>query len=572
MRVSLVIAAHNEEENIPRLLNKLIPVLVKYPETSDYEIIIIDDNSNDRTPEIVDSAASGNPRIKVIHLREQAGFGTAMKTGLSVCSGEILIPLKSDLSDHPDDIIKLVRKIEEGNDIAYGSREVTWSSVYPHSFKKIIANRLFNNVVRFLTGIPHRDITNSFKAYRREVIESIGVDSFESRGFDLTLELPLKAYIEGFQSADVQLPWNYPDLTEEKFKPAHNATLYGKRLLKIFYGGILVAVKDLFRSVWKGSWIGIVLGLLLGILILFTLFSFFGVSELIILLSHLSLGWFLVSCLAIICSFLLRTWRWGVILRSSGFPQPPGILFKCISFSSLLNYLLPFRIGDIARAVALKTTQNAPLGMTLSTIVVERIYDLTILSLLLLLSGFLISVSYDFTLLIISTVGLAILLIIILLFIYRFESLIVRLFRRNTASIQESISILKQGLREMVQHKPSVVFCLLLSIPIWITEIASIYFVALAIGEPIEFLSATVAGIAAFIAQSLPLTPAGIGIHEASITAILILFDVPAQIGLSIALVDHAARALVIYVFGAISTIHIAFASRGYFKRMKLQG
>ena len=63
-------------------------------------------------------------------------------------------------------------------------------------------------------------------------------------------------------------------------------------------------------------------------------------------------------------------------MRSAGYVFPRDILFKCIMFGWLLNYLIPARVGDVARGAALKTTEDAPLGMTLSTIVVERIYDM----------------------------------------------------------------------------------------------------------------------------------------------------------------------------------------------------
>lgn len=69
----------------------------------------------------------------------------------------------------------------------------------------MIANRTFNNVVRLLFGIKHKDITNAFKAYRKKVLESI---SIEANGFDLTVEVPLKAHIMGFTSAEVPVGWH----------------------------------------------------------------------------------------------------------------------------------------------------------------------------------------------------------------------------------------------------------------------------------------------------------------------------------------------------------------------------
>jgi uncharacterized membrane protein YbhN (UPF0104 family) len=127
--------------------------------------------------------------------------------------------------------------------------------------------------------------------------------------------------------------------------------------------------------------------------------------------------------------------------------------------------------------------------------------------------------------------------------------------------------MLKQGLSNMSEEKPPIGLCFILSYPIGLLEIGSIYFAALAIHQPIQYIFAVIAGISEFIAQSLPLTLAGFGIHETTITGKLLIFGVVAQTGLSIALVDHAACAIVIFVFGIPSTIHIAFASRWYFRK-----
>jgi uncharacterized protein (TIRG00374 family) len=569
MKVSLVIPAHNEEDNIIPLINELVPSLEKHPETCDYEIILVNDNSADRTPEIIDELVLHNPRIRAVHRAGQPGFGNAIKAGLTDSTGDIIIPVMGDLSDDPEDIPKLVKKIDEGYDVAYGSRFIEGGSLYNYPPQKMLANRAFNNLTRLLFGIPHRDVTNAFKAYRREVIESIGVEHLESSGFDLTLEIPIKAYIDGYRSIEVPVHWYNREAGEAKLKLSRNASVYGKRLLKLFFIGNVVSFKDLFKSVLKGSWIGVLLGLFLGIIILAGLFAFFGFSDSINLIRQINPVWLLCSCLAILLSFVIRTWRWSVILRSSGFTQPADILFKCIMFSWLLNYILPLRIGDIARAIALKTTRNAPFGMTLSTIIVERVYDLLALAILLVISGCLIATQHDFTVLVILAILLAVLLTGALMLVYRYDRLIVRIFGKRIPSLQGSITTLKAGLANMADDKPAIVLCFILSFPVWLLEIGSVYFAALAVRQPIQYIYATLSGIAAFIAQSLPLTPAGIGIHEASITAILMIFNIPAQIGLSIALTDHAARALVIFVFGIPATIHIGFASRGYFRKLK---
>ncbi len=105
----------------------------------------------------------------------------------------------------------------------------------------------------------------------------------------------------------------------------------------------------------------------------------------------------------------------------------------------------------------------------------------------------------------------------------------------------------------------------MLSVPVWFFEITCLFYAARAVHFQLGFALATLAGISAFVAQSLPTTPAGIGVHEGSIAGVLMFFGIKTSIGTSIALVDHFARALVTYVVGSISAVHIGLNSREYF-------
>jgi glycosyltransferase involved in cell wall biosynthesis len=114
--ISIIIPAHNEVDNLPRLLDELLPVLDKYEETKDYELIIVNDNSTDQTEALINELCIKNPKIKPIHRHTSPGFGNAVKEGLRNATGEIVIPVMGDLSDDSEDIPKLVRKIKEGCD------------------------------------------------------------------------------------------------------------------------------------------------------------------------------------------------------------------------------------------------------------------------------------------------------------------------------------------------------------------------------------------------------------------------------------------------------------------------
>lgn len=563
--VSCIVPARNEEGNIANVIDALSPVLISSPLIRDYEIIVVNDNSTDSTGLMIDAIAQKDSHIRPFHRTTSPGFGNAIKTGITEAKGDIVIPFMGDLSDNPHDIPRLVERIDEGYDVAYGSRFIDGGVLNGYPGTKLIANRAFNNLVRFSFGIPHLDITNAFKAYRKGVLDEIGVNNLESSGFDLTVEIPIKAHILGFRSSEVPVRWYDRTAGDAKLKLSRNGSIYGKRFLSLFFHGNLVALKDLFKFFVKGSWLGIIIALLLGILILVFLFTLTGFSTIFSLLENISWYWILLSCMAILFSFVMRTWRWSVLLRSAGYVFPRDILFKCLMFGWFLNYLIPARLGDIARAVALKTTSDAPFGMTLSTIVIERIFDMVTLVLFLGI-GSMFFYNSSFVYIEIGAFFIIAGLFFALLIIYKYDETIIRLFEHHIPSIRQSLVLLKEGLFNISKNPEAMVLCFLLSLPVWLLEIASIYFAARSVGYDLPFVFATTAGVVAFIAQTLPLTPAGLGIHEASITSVLMLFSVPSAMGMSIALIDHFARGLVIYVFGLIATIHIAFASRGFFR------
>lgn len=569
MKVSIVIPARNEEGNLEALINELVPALEKYEETQDYEMVIVNDNSTDATPAIIEEFAGRNTRVKPVHRHSTPGFGNALREGFRYANGEVIVPLMGDLSDDPKDIPKLVRKIEEGYDIAYGSRFIEGGATEGYPKAKMIANRAFNNAVRLLFGIKHKDITNAFKAYRKRVLDSIGIDNLEASGFDLTVEIPLKAHIMGFTSAEVPVTWHGRELGEAKLKLSENATKYGKRLLRLFVVGNIISIKDLIGAVVSGSKLKLLGALLFGILMLIGIFSFSGYTQIYAIIKNASLYYIFFGFLALATAFILRTWRWSVLLRTSGYVVPRDILFKSLMFGFLLNYFIPARAGDIARSAALKTTEKTPMGISLSTIVIERAMDMFTLALMLGVGTMLMSGSN--TMLIVATFALiiAFLLVLMLIFAYKYDKFISGKLGKRFPAIQGFMIVMKEGIYRIYDNPSALILSTAISVPIWLFEISGLYIAAMAIGYKIQFSLAAVAGITSFLTQAIPLTPAGIGIYEGTMAGVFALFGIPLAIGISLALVDHFVRAAVTLIFGTISTIHLGFASRAYFADMR---
>ncbi|MDD5474122.1 MAG: flippase-like domain-containing protein [Candidatus Methanoperedens sp.] len=567
--ISIVVPVHNEEENIPKLLDELLPVLDGNEETQDYEIVIVNDNSTDRTPELIEKLAVLNARIKPVHRRSAPGFGNAIKEGFRNAKGDIIVPVMGDLSDDPKDIVKLIRKIEEGYDIAYGSRFTEGGGTDGYPPVKMIANRFFNNMVRLLFGIKHKDITNAFKAYRKDVLERIGIDNLEANGFDLTVEIPLKAHILGFTSAEVPVTWYGRKRGVAKLKLSENAAKYGKRLLNLFIVGNIISLRDLLGSAVSGSKLKLIAALMFGILVLIGIFSYSGYTQVYDTIKNASLYYVFLGFFVVSMAFFMRTWRWSVLLRTSGYVAQRDTLFKSLMFGFLINFLIPARAGDIARGAALKATEKIPMGASLATIVVERAMDMLTLALLLSAGAMLVSKTGTMFLVAIVAMAVAFLLVLMLILIYRYDSIISRKLGKRFPEISGFMNTMKEGLYKIYSNPSALVLSIAISIPVWLLEISGVYMAALAIGYEIPYSLAAVAGITSFLGQTIPITPGGIGVYEGTMAGVFVLFGTPLSTGISLALVDHFVRASVTLIFGTISTIHLGFASRGYFADMR---
>jgi glycosyltransferase involved in cell wall biosynthesis len=206
MKTSIIIPAYNEEDIIKKTVRDVDRVMrgKKY----DYEILVVNDNSDDNTLRILRELAKSNKRLKIADKKSNiagpSGLGSAIRFGFKKSSGDLLIPFMGDLSDDPRDIPKFIEKINEGYDVICGSRFIGNVSIENYPTIKLICNRIYNKAFATFFGLHISDISNAFKAYRRAVINSIKP---ESRGFEITSEIVLKAHIKRFEIGEVPVSW-----------------------------------------------------------------------------------------------------------------------------------------------------------------------------------------------------------------------------------------------------------------------------------------------------------------------------------------------------------------------------
>jgi dolichol-phosphate mannosyltransferase len=201
--LSVVIPAHNEEGSIRATLEGIAHVLDR--EDVDYEVVVVDDASTDRTVDVVAAVADRNPRVRCVTSPFPTGFGYAVRAGLEQYRGDAVAITMADGSDSPEDLIAYHRTLVAGFDCAFGSRFVSGSRVHDYPRLKLVLNRLVNQGIKLAFGHGYNDTTNAFKAYRREVVDAI--QPLISPHFNLTVEMPLKAIVRGASYAIVPISW-----------------------------------------------------------------------------------------------------------------------------------------------------------------------------------------------------------------------------------------------------------------------------------------------------------------------------------------------------------------------------
>ncbi|UTI65056.1 glycosyltransferase family 2 protein [Paraconexibacter antarcticus] len=212
MKLSVVIPAHNEVDSIGATVSSTVRTLDGAG--VDFELIVVDDASADGTAGAVAAAADGDKRVRCVRSHHPGGFGFAVRAGLEQFTGDAVAIMMADGSDDPADLLGYLAVLEDGYDCAFGSRFVTGASVHDYPRFKLFANRVVNTGIRALFRHGYNDTTNAFKAYRREVIET--VQPLLSNHFNLTVELPLKAVVRGHSYRVVPISWRNRRAGESK--------------------------------------------------------------------------------------------------------------------------------------------------------------------------------------------------------------------------------------------------------------------------------------------------------------------------------------------------------------------
>lgn len=167
--ISIVVPLFNEEENVAPLCAALDRELAGWPRR--WEALLVDDGSRDRTLERLVDEARRDPRLRVLSLRRNAGQTLALAAGFCRARGQIVVSMDGDLQNDPQDIPRLVERIEAGADVVCGwrrDRQDAWLS-------RKLPSRIANRCIAWLTGVPVHDNGCTLKAFRAEVIRTLNL-------------------------------------------------------------------------------------------------------------------------------------------------------------------------------------------------------------------------------------------------------------------------------------------------------------------------------------------------------------------------------------------------------------
>jgi dolichol-phosphate mannosyltransferase len=212
-RILVVIPTYNEAENISRI----IPAVLNSFDKAD--ILVVDDDSPDGTPEIVQKEFDKNPRVNLIVRKgKKKGLGRAYVDGFKWAIEKgygYVLEMDADFSHDPAEIPNFYKYLQE-YDVVVGSRYINGIRVLNWDLKRLIISQLGTLYARIVTGLKLTDMTGGFNGYRIEVLKAIDLDKIDSNGYAFQIELKFRAYVKGFKIKEIPIVFRERELGYSK--------------------------------------------------------------------------------------------------------------------------------------------------------------------------------------------------------------------------------------------------------------------------------------------------------------------------------------------------------------------
>jgi glycosyltransferase involved in cell wall biosynthesis len=256
-KISVLIPLYNERENIPLLFEKAYLVLNRL--NKDYEVVAVNDGSNDGSEEELNKIAKKYPNLKIVHFRKNYGQTSALSAAVALSNGDILIPMDADLQNDPEDIPKLIDKIEEGYDCVSGWRKKRKDNFLTRRLPSIVANK----IISIVSGVKLHDYGCTLKAYKREVLDEIELIG-EMHRF-----IPILASWKGAKVTEIEVSHHPRKMGKSKYGLSRTFKVVLDLMTLKFLGSFLTKPIHAFG----GSGLGLIF--ISGLIFLFTLYQKF---------------------------------------------------------------------------------------------------------------------------------------------------------------------------------------------------------------------------------------------------------------------------------------------------------
>lgn len=233
-KYSVLLPTYNERENLPLIITLLFEMATK--SGIDLEVVIVDDNSPDKTSEVAVRLQKIYPNKITLHQRPgKLGLGSAYIEGLQFCKGNFVILMDADLSHHPKFIEQFIKKQQETNcDIVTGTRyKYGHGGVYGWDFRRKLTSRVANFLAKTLLGNNCSDLTGSFRLYKKNVLEKV-IKDIVSKGYAFQMEIVIRAVQYGYSIEEVPIIFVDRIYGESKLG-TNEIVIYLKGVWKLFW-------------------------------------------------------------------------------------------------------------------------------------------------------------------------------------------------------------------------------------------------------------------------------------------------------------------------------------------------
>jgi len=227
--VSVVVPCHNEQMNVGPLVTRLHSLFDQYI----HEIVLVDDNSQDDTREVIRTLSAQDPKIKPVYRSPPNGVGLALAEGMRVSSGRYVLLMDCDFQHLLPEVRELFEAVSEGYDVAVGSRFSRRSVLLNYPFQKIVANRAFHLIANVVLWARFRDLTNNLKLMRRPVVTRL---KLLERGFAVNAEIGLQPLLMDYKVKEVPISWigRGIDMGISSFRVLHVGGSYSRVLRRLW--------------------------------------------------------------------------------------------------------------------------------------------------------------------------------------------------------------------------------------------------------------------------------------------------------------------------------------------------